>query len=239
MTSARHLEKAKLIEINWENNQVRPNTDNQTEVQFNPASLKVSYSNQVQTNDSSTGSAIQYVGRGTSKLSLELIFDVSGANATDRQDVRQMTGKIADFMRTTQEGSGENTRYKVKGVRFQWGSFLFDGIIDSMEETLDLWSEDGYPLRASVRLGLSQPGIHFDFNENRPAAGAAEASSGSPAAGTTPLTPAPAGANMQNMVARSGGRSDWKTVAERNGIENPRNLPVGTMINLRPDGRAA
>lgn len=233
MPTARNLEKAKLIEINWQDdNTVDVNTDNQTEVQFNPASLKVAYANQVQTDDQSTGSAMQYVGRGSSGLTVELVFDVSGADATNTQDVRKMTEKIANFMQTTKEGSGEETRFKVKGVRFLWGSFRFDGILESMDETLELWSEDGRPLRAAVSISLKQPGIHFDFEPNPNATAAPATGNGAPA-GTTPLTPAPVGASLQGMVAGAGLKADWKAVAQLNGIENPRNLAAGTLVNLQ------
>lgn len=234
MSTARSLTKAKLQEISWQDDgTVQVENGSETEVQFNPASLKVTYSNQVQTDDQSTGSAMQYVGRGSSKLAVELIFDVSGTDASNSQDVRKMTEKVADFMRTTQEGSGEETRYKVKGLRFQWGSFLFDGIMESMDETLELWSEDGRPLRATVSLSLTQPGIHFEFGENPNATPPPAAGAGGAPAGTTPLAAAAAGASVQGMVANAGIKADWKAVASLNGIENPRNLPAGTLVNLQ------
>ncbi|HMR64193.1 MAG TPA: hypothetical protein PKE64_09305 [Anaerolineae bacterium] len=233
MTTARSLEKAKLIEINWQDDgTVDVNTSSQTEVQFNPASLRVSFSNQVQTDDQSTGSAMQYVGKGSSGLAVDLIFDVSGPDATNSQDVRKMTEKVADFMKTTKEGEGEETRYKVKGLRFLWGTFRFDGILESMNETLELWSEDGRPLRAAVSISLKQPGIQFEFEDNPNATPPPAGGPGAPA-GTTPQTPAPQGANLQSMVAQAGLKADWKAVAALNGIENPRHLPTGTLINLQ------
>lgn len=233
MTTARFLEKAKLIEINWQDDgTVEVNTRNQTEVQFNPASLRVTFSNQVQTDDQSTGSAMQYVGKGSSGLAVDLIFDVSGPDATDNQDVRKMTEKIAGFMKTTKEGEGEETRYKVMGLRFLWGTFRFDGILESMNETLELWSEDGRPLRAAVSISLKQPGIQFAFEDNPSATPPPAGGNGAPA-GTTPQTPAPQGANLQGMVAQAGLKADWKAVAALNGIENPRHLPTGSLINLQ------
>ena len=77
METARTLERAKLIEINWQDDgTVEVNTNNQTAVQFNPASLKVAFSNQVQTDDQSTGSAMQYVGRGSSGLAVEYSISI-------------------------------------------------------------------------------------------------------------------------------------------------------------------
>lgn len=237
MTTARNLEKAKLIEINWDEQDTPiANNNNLTEVQFNPASLKVSYSNQIQTNDQSTGSAMQYVGRGSSKLAVELIFDVSGQKATNTEDVRKMTEKVAQFIRTIQEGTGEDTRFKVKGLRFQWGTFLFDGILESMDETLELWSEDGRPLRATVSMNLSQPGIHFDFRQNPNATPPPATAGGTSPVGTTPLVSAQAGVSLQGMVANAGIKADWKAIAQLNGIENPRNLSAGTLVNLQVGG---
>jgi hypothetical protein len=234
METARNLTRAELIEIRWDdNNQVeKVNGGKYLKVQFNPASLKVTYANQVQTGDQSTGSTMQYVGSGSSKLAVELIFDVSGANAENTEDVRRITEKVADFMKTTKEGENDDVRFKVPGVRLQWGSFLFDGIIESMDETLDLWSEDGRPLRSTISLSMSQPGIHFDFGKNPNATPSPANGGGQSPAGTTPLTPAAQGASVQGMVASAGLKADWKAVAAVNGIENPRHLSAGALVNL-------
>lgn len=249
------LEKAKLFEIlEWtEGEDPRVSDQPYMTVQFNPSSLKVSYSNQVQTNGNNTSSAIQSVGKGDSKLAVELLFDVSGADATDSRDVRQMTRMVSYFLETfsdqsNQTGSGGqqpagnttggNTggqqaaqeRYRVRGLRFQWGTFIFDGVVISMDETLDFWSEDGYPLRATVALNISQPGIHFKFTKNAKATPPPK--TGNAPAGTNPLAAAVQGATLQGMVANAGIKADWKAVAAINGIENPRNLAAGTLVNL-------
>ena len=49
--------------------------------------------------------------------------------------------------------------------------------------------------------------------------------------GTTPLTLTQSGDTLQSLAARSGG--SWKTVAAANGIDNPRLLPAGTVIDAR------
>jgi hypothetical protein len=220
----RKVKKATLTSISWEkDNKVTADSNIVVEVQFNPASLKITYANKIQNADQSFGSTMQFVGRGSSTLSADLIFDVSGENASDKQDVRRMTEKIAAFIRTTQTGSGKKTQYKVSGMRFQWGTFLFDGILESMNETLELWSEDGRPLRAMVSISLQQPGIHYDFYTPRES---------SNQAGTQPMTPVPKGTTVQTMVDKARIQKDWKTVASGNGIENPRHLPPGTLISL-------
>lgn len=242
MNTARELTKAKLLEITWNSAgqaEVKPD-GNEVTVQFNPASLKVAFANQVQTNDQSTNSAIQFVGRGSSKLNLELIFDIStyrggaeGGDGAAPTDVRELTDKVARFMKPTEEEEGEETRYVPPGVRFSWGTFLFDGIVESMDETLDLWSEDGRPLRATVSMGLSQQGIFVKTNDNPAATPPPETSSAAPA-GTKPLQAAKQGQSLQQMATQAGKAADWKQIALANGIENPRTLAPGVLIDLRP-----
>ncbi|HEX9371219.1 MAG TPA: hypothetical protein VF897_09440 [Roseiflexaceae bacterium] len=244
MNTPRKLTKARLIQIEWKKQGAKGEPvpgGKEVTVQFNPASLKVTYANQVQTNDQSNNASTQYVGKGSSKLSLELIFDVSmplgqdsEANAPPRpapDDVRKLTEEIAFFMQAKPEGS-DDKKFVPPGARLVWGSFLFEGIVESMDETLDLWSEDGRPLRATVALGMSQQGIVFEFNDNatQPPAGGARP-------GTRPLQPARKGDSVQNMASRAGRPKEWKQIAQSNGIENPRNLPPGTLVDTQPRGR--
>lgn len=242
------LTKAQLFEISWsEQGDPEVPAKPRMTVQFNPASLKVSYSNQVQTNGNNTSSSMQSVGKGDSKLAVELLFDVSGVGAEGIQDVRQLTKEVAYFMKTTPEspptdstaggsssgtsgGSQQEQRYRVAGMRFLWGSFFFDGILVSMDETLDLWSEDGRPLRATVTMNLSQPGIHFADPTN---SSATRSPKGGTQAGTAPLTAAPQGATLQDLVSNAGIKADWKAIAAANGIENPRQLTPGSLVNLK------
>lgn len=254
------LAKAQLFEIiEWTDGESpKVAQEPKMTVQFNPASLKVSYSNQVQTDGNNQGSSIQSVGRGDSKLAVELFFDVSGPGATDSRDVRRITQSIAYFMQaipqdsptatpppTGQQQAGapapaspqgnssqQQQRYRAPGLRFQWGTFVFDGILVSMDETLDFWSEDGYPLRATVSLNLSQPGIQFKFEKNAQATPPPKTGQGNSPVGTIPLLSTPQGATLQSIVSNARVNADWKAVASLNGIENPRNLAPGAFVNL-------
>jgi hypothetical protein len=78
---------------------------------------------------------------------------------------------------------------------------------------------------------LSQQRItRFTFRDTGgpPGAGAA----GAP--GTRPLTEAPAGATVQGLAAQAGRGDQWQAIARANGIENPRHLEPGQLINLDP-----
>jgi Contractile injection system tube protein len=239
MPESTKLAKAQLRELDAKFEHVI-NEDKTVTVQFNPETLKVSFANQIQTpsgsgNQSGTP-ARQFVGAGTTKLALQLWFDVTaledGENTID--DVRKLTQKVAYFI--TPKPEGEKT--VPPAVRFLWGSFQFDGLMDSLEESLEFFSNDGRPLRASMSMTLSQQKIKaFTIEETGfkkrppPPAGSAAADPGAPA-GTKPFTPAPAGFSIQLLVDLQGKGADWQAIAAANNIENPRLLAPGQLIDL-------
>lgn len=226
------LEKAELRQLDADfKNEI--NAENNTKVQFNPESLKVSFANQIQTpsgaGDQKGTPARQFVGAGTTKLSLQLWFDVTvmpeGPDKVD--DVRKLTQKVAFFITPQEEGD----KFIPPAVRFLWGSFQFDGIMESLEESLEFFSSEGKPLRANMTLNLSQQKItKFTF---RPTAGKP---GGASQPGTQPLTQAPAGSNLQGLADSQGKGNNWQSIAEANGIENPRMLEPGQLIdmNIKP-----
>jgi len=229
------------------------------EVHFNPASLTVTYE------ASGTNGAKNSVGEEVQNLTLQrttfnsglqfdLLFDTSEKGA----DVRNTTLKLAALLRPPKGRSPI--------VRFSWGTFLFYGSITSLSETLDFFSDQGVPLRSSVRLSLT--GVELDSN---PAAGSglgaglsagagfsAGASAGisagagisasagisagagfsaGAAVGTTPLTLTQSGDSIQSLAARAG--ADWKAIASANNIDNPRQIQAGTVVDLNAGAQAS
>jgi hypothetical protein len=219
------LVKAQLIELKQDFSDVKPSGQTVV-VQFNPETLKVSFANQIATpsgGDQSQGTAgRQYVGAGTTKLALTLWFDVTVMTEEPVDDVRRLTQKVVYFM-TPQASDGDPKKLVPPALRFVWGSFRFDGMVDSLEESLEFFSPDGKPLRASVTLALSQQKIlQADFSGDgkvpkRP--------------GTQPLAAARNNASVQGM-ASAAGKLDWQGIASANGIEDPLRLQAGTLIDL-------
>jgi hypothetical protein len=222
MPAPQTVEKAQLIEL------VNGTTPGKTvTVQFNPQSLKSNYSNQSSGGDQKQGSSRQFVGTGVTKLTMELWFDVTLQLPTGTPDpagdVRKLTEGVAYFMTLQNTNSTDQQTRTPPSLKFQWGSFVFSGVMDSMDETIDLFSPDGIPLRANVSITLSKHDLAFEF---------ASGATGAPnSTGTTPLTTAKAGDSLQQLAA-SAGISNWQGVAQANGISNPRMLQTGTMINL-------
>src|SRR5215813_13120682 len=104
MPEAVKLEKAELRQLDEKfENEINP--EHNAAVQFNPESLKVSFANQLQTpsgaGDQKGTPARQFVGAGTTKLSLTLWFDVTAElppGQTKETDVRKLTAKVAYFI---------------------------------------------------------------------------------------------------------------------------------------------
>jgi hypothetical protein len=249
------LEKAKLIELEQDLSDTKPGGKSIT-VQFNPETLKLSYANSTPPS-SGTGSSgagggtgsqsggtpsKQFLGAGTTKLSLQLWFDVTAPSFTDVapdspqtqggtpvDDVRKLTQEVIFFMKPQESMKSKDGGNLVPpGVRFQWGSFKFDGLVDSLDESLEFFSNDGNPLRASITLNLSQQKILQQTFAD------ANAARGQPGVGAQPMTAAPAGASVQGLAASLGRADDWQRIAAANGIENPRLLQPGQLVNLNP-----
>ena len=242
MNTTTPLQKAKLIELNSDFQNEKPGGKT-TIVQFNPETLKVAFSNQVNQPANSAGGASnssnqasrQFVGSGTTKLSLQLWFDVSGPLPEGKPaitDVRELTKEVVYFMTP----AGPDRDHLVPpAVWFRWGSFSFKGIFDSLEESLEFFSDQGVPLRASMNISMSQQSIQdvTGPRENTPPPGAPGSNrSGMGGLGRSPLAQAPAGISLQAMAANAGRAGDWQAIAEANGIENPRLLSSGQIINL-------
>jgi len=148
----RQLDKACRREISPERN---------VTVQFNPETLKVNFANHVVTPpgmaENPGGGAAQLVGAGVSTLAAQLWFDVTApfVDGEDQpDDVRRLTQKVAYFI-TPEQTEDDPPQYVPRQVRFLWGSFQFDGIMESLDETLELFSAEGKPLRASINIVIS------------------------------------------------------------------------------------
>ena len=198
-------------------------------VQFNPETLKVTYANQISTpaaaSSSSGTPAQQFVGTGTTKLSLQLWFDVTAEMPTgvDERDVRKLTEKVAFFITPDEENKNV-----IPAVRFVWGSFQFDGLMESLDESLEFFSNEGIPLRASMTVGLSRQKIaKFAFTDKK-----ATQPGALPSVGTRKLAAAPADGTLQGMAAAQGKAANWQAIAAANNIENPRLLQPGQLIDL-------
>ena len=152
--TAVQLAKARLV----------PQTGDPITVQFNPVSLQYEVSNSLnQQNRDATRR--QIVTQSNARLSVELQFDTT-SNGTS---VRELTLPIKRLLRPDEADTRDTADIVPPVVRFEWGTFLFSGLIESYRETLDFFSAEGVPLRAQVSLSMTH---QIRASEPEPARGA-------------------------------------------------------------------
>ncbi len=234
---AANPEKAKLKELKINRDKAEEKEGGITmTVQFNPETLQVGRSGrkaggspkggnqQRGGGQRQRGGRPEWVGNNPDTLSVDLLFDVTRSEASDSggngeskdqdRDVRRFTRKLARLLEP-REDEGTNGP-EPRGLQFHWGNLQFDGIVDRLDETLELFSSGGEPLRATVSLSMS--GRDFFPGPEGEGEGSRGDSVGNPGV-------VKEGDTVQGLAAREGQR--WKQKAEKNGIENPRRPPVG------------
>jgi hypothetical protein len=228
------MEKARLVEIQAYTQQrqtERAQGGKSVEAQFNPETLKVSYRNENKGGDQPSGSSRQYVGSASSKMQVELLFDTTAQGT----DVRLMTEKVAYFLLPKTPGG---TDRRPPCVRFEWGTFVFEGVVESLDETLDYFSEGGVPLRATLALNLARDALVLVFGQPGQAGTGTAAPAGA-LPGTAPLATSRPGDSVQSMTARQGNSSNWKSIAAANNIDDPLHLQAGALLDLNVSAGAA
>lgn len=227
-------------------------------VQFNPQTLKVNYKNQKANADQPDGQGSQFVGRGTTQLSVDLLFDATRVEGV--QDVRDMTRGVRYFMepkkqkkqsaggRNGSDGSSEEgaEKFVQRGVCFQWGRFALEGVMDSLNETLEFFGAEGYPLRATVSIGITQHSIRLEERDGSadgdwslpPVSSGGEEQEtegrgeGSEAEQSTSPMADDSMDSVQQLAGEVGRQSEWKEIARANGVENPRAIRNPSALDL-------
>lgn len=180
-------------------------------VHFNPTSLQISISNTLE--DKGQGKEKkQYVTKSSAKLSMDLIYD----STHDGTDVRLQTGKIAKLMEPAKR-DGDNAA-PPSVVLFEWGSFKFQGLVESYKETIDFFAPTGVPLRASINLTLASQDKVFE-----------SLSQGSDSK-FEPLVQnlATSSESLTDVATQAGNPNAARAIAANNGLESIR-FPAGAI----------
>jgi hypothetical protein len=193
------------------------------EVHFNPQSLQYTITNTL-ANTGSGNSTKQYTGESTGKLTMDVVFDTTDTG----EDVRLHTVKVAQLMEP-----GDNEDKTPPVVEFDWGLYTFSGMVESYRETINFFSSDGVPLRASVNLTLSSQDRVFEGGsaERRAATGGSMAGRGNPAAVQAPAPGPDNGRGVTQIATQAGNPEAGRAIAAQNGLENMR-FPGGGALQL-------
>lgn len=201
--------------------QTRPNAT-PIEVHFNPSSLQLTVTS-VSKPEGKSAQKTQHVGTTTTTLGMDLIFDTTDTG----QDVRADTSRVARLMAAVAPKAATPTK---PVVVFEWGTFRFQGIMESYTETIDFFSPDGVPLRATVKLSFTKQDEVF-----------ASPGAGSSVAAALDSVEAPAGPSANvTQVAQQAGDADTsgRWLAAANDLETMRfptaSLTIDLGVSLSP-----
>jgi len=211
------------------------------DVQFNPTSLRLTTNNPSESGQAHGHRQRQHLAQGPTKLSMQLVFDTADdANGEGLPvSVLARTKLVTQFL---EPQSGQGNRQVPWALRFQWGDFIFEGILDSATEDVDLFAPNGTPLRAKVDVQITgqrrqelalETGPGATPFTNAPIPG--EAMSGAPGtAGGAPddrTETAQDGESAAGFAARLGlNPAAWRSFADQ--IDDPLSLPAGLPINV-------
>lgn len=152
-------------------------------VQFNPSSLKIRITNQIEGGRSTAKQVRQQTGNSSRTLTLDLLFDSADEGSTDSPvSVRDKTKRLEQFISTP-----ENNPDPPPKLKFHWGDLTVVGIADSIDVSLEHFAANGYPLRAKVSLSIKEQDPTLVFQPgNRGSSGAQPpgGKAGKPGAGT-------------------------------------------------------
>jgi contractile injection system tube protein len=140
------LQKAMIAELDGETEK------DSFPVQFNPTTLKLTLSNQVEGGDSQGRQVRQHIGPSSTTLSLDLIFDTADEGTTENpRSVREKTKQLERFLVAKGDGSQAGAPPQ---IRFSWGDLEVTGVVDQLTIDFDHFAANGAPLRAKVSLSI-------------------------------------------------------------------------------------
>jgi len=121
-------------------------------VQFNPTTLRLSLTNQVEGGETQGKQVRQHIGASSTTLSMDLIFDTADEGTTENpRSVREKTKRIERFLVAKGEGQQENAPPR---IRFTWGDLIVEGVVESITIDFEHFAANGVPLRAKVPLSI-------------------------------------------------------------------------------------
>lgn len=212
-----------------------------TEVQFNPTSLRIQYSNRTAGGQQSGAQGRQRPGTGEVQLSFDLVFDTADEGSAEQPvNVLEKTRLVERFVRPRGNRAGQETPPR---VLFEWGSCQVQGVMDSTNVDLDFFSAGGVPLRAKVSVTIKGQDAALNYTPSPNPPGAAQAASGAPGrGGGTPaiaqVVQAQRGTNLPALASQLGLPPElWRALAS--GVPNVRNLVPGQEVQVPADVRGA
>jgi hypothetical protein len=198
---------------------------------FNPTEFTITKGNNW-TFDPVKGTSLpagKFGGGKPREMQVSLLLDQTLPNGG--KSVKEITDSLFKMMEVPSGGGGGGAGSVPPLVTFQWGEMIpFKAACTSLTVAFQLFKPNGTPIRADVKLALTQ------------AESATSASANSGNRPTNPTTRSDGGLGvhvvrdgdtLQSIAHRTyGDPNRWRLVAEANGVDNPLHLRRGTPLNL-------
>jgi hypothetical protein len=158
---------------------------------------------------------VQFVMGGRKSLNMELFFDTS----EEKTDVRAYTSKIENLMMVNAQ------EHRPPTLRFSWGNFSFDCVLEDLAQRFTLFKNDGTPLRAILKV------VFKEFST----AATQLSNTRRESADHTKRMVVREGESIASLAAREyHDPGKWRVIAQANQIEDPENIKPGTIVELPP-----
>ncbi len=184
---------------------------------FNPSEYNLSKQvNYAEMKATGSGTQVQqFTGRGAETLSMELFFDTSETHA----DVRTEHVKQIDALLEV-----DPKLHAPPLVEFRWGSLTFTSLVESADKSFTRFLPDGTPVRARVNVTFKEYESSEYTKRIKPES-----------TDKTKAWTVTEGDTLWLIADEEyGDATDWRTIADANDIENPRQVEPGSMLELPP-----
>ncbi|MFD7838494.1 hypothetical protein [Streptomyces sp. NPDC059761] len=210
------------------------------EVQFNPATLRISRNNNVDRGGTTTkNQKVQHPAQEGSTLTFDLEFDTAEQRGGGQYvDVRRWTALVRQFVEPPAKPSDPPP-----AVRFVWGTLRYNGIVTQVTEELDHFAPDGTPLRAKVGVTIVEQNFAYQAHDEGPGtrdartateAGDQRTGAAPGTAGTSrprQVVQARDGESAQQLLSRLGlDPAAWR--GAMSGLDSPLTLAAGAAVQL-------
>jgi Contractile injection system tube protein/LysM domain len=188
---------------------------------FNPTQYSITKSNtwNVKPGVKKGPPKAQFGGGQPKELSLDLLFDASDSSKDVRSEVVDKLFEMMDASDKFASGQSKKSA-RPPTVTFTWGAQVLKAVAKSLSVQYTLFRPDGKPLRAAVKLSLMEV----------------------PEGGLQGQNPTTRGEVLESRIVRDGDTlqsfayaaygdaTEWRVIAEANGIDDPLALHRGRSL---------
>lgn len=219
------------MSVSIEKAKFRSEMGNTFEVQFNPSDIQLDAKADWATQKAQADQVkIEFKSVSPRTLSMTLVFDTTTNNSDVRVTyvnqlmntftLKQMPDLNPEHDQTAQGTLGMKKRNVLQ--TFEWGNFSFMGAITGLSTKYTMFSKDGNPVRAEVKVQMTEY-----VNQEMFQVGGSRSNITIP---QVKLVQMEAGQTLSGLASAFG--TSMAALAQANGISDPMNVPAGTILGL-------